>query len=112
MLKKSPPLKLSVKREPVREHSFSAVRIFEATLSTDHNGPPYDNQWLRLSFVMELTGLKASRFDTAIYPRHFAQVAQMMVDADPVAAIRAFGAAMQTAGIERDQTPVDDDVAA
>jgi hypothetical protein len=43
----------------------------------------------------------SSRFHTAIHPRHFAEVAQMMVEADPEAAIRAFGKAMENVHIEK-----------
>lgn len=66
---------------------------FAATLFVDR----IDNEnGLHLSFVTDPDG-EACYFDTDIHPRHFATVAQMMMDAAPEAAIRAFGKAMETA---------------
>lgn len=63
---------------------------FAATLFVDR----IDNEnGLHLCFVTD----PDVYFDTDIHPRHFATVAQMMMEAAPEAAIRAFGKAMETA---------------
>ncbi|MEY9138537.1 hypothetical protein ABIE79_010065 [Bradyrhizobium diazoefficiens] len=83
-------LELNVTRSPLNDHNETT---FAATLFVDR----IDNEnGLHLSFVTDPDG-EACYFDTDIYPRHFATVAQMMIDAAPEAAIRAFGKAMETA---------------
>ncbi|MFB9267347.1 hypothetical protein ACFFWD_30070 [Bradyrhizobium erythrophlei] len=78
----------------------------------DHNGPPYDQRWLTLSFATNPEGQRVSRFSLAIYSRDFVEPARMMVETDPKAAIQAFGAAMQVAEIERRQPTETDEAAA
>jgi hypothetical protein len=85
-------LKLSVRRQPLSDHSYFAERSFEATLSVRRLGdPPDDQTWLELGFVTNPNGKKVSLFQCGINPWHFAKVARMMVEADPTAAIHAFG---------------------
>ena len=91
-------LKLPVRRQPLSEHSDPAEKSYEATLIVDHIE---DQQWLNLSFATNPDGQNVSLFNLAVHPRHFAEVTRMMVEADPAAAIHAFGAAMQTAEVER-----------
>ena len=62
---------------------------------------PNDFRYLELRFATNLNGQRSSLFSTGISPQHFEEVARMMMEADPQAAIRAFGAAMQTAEIQR-----------
>ena len=96
-------LKLSVRRAPLSDHSYSAEQSFDATLSVGHMGVDDDRRWLELRFATNPEGRNVSLFGLAIYPSDFAELARMMVEADPAAAIHAFGAAMQTAEIERRQ---------
>lgn len=98
-------LKLSMLREPSSDQSYFARKSYEATLFVDHNGPPYDQRWLGLSFATNPAGKNVSLFRMAIYPEHFAELARMMIEADPVVAVRAFGAAMQSADLERGKPP-------
>lgn len=42
-----------------------------------------------------------SLFNIALYAEHFAALARMMIEADPAAAIHAFGDALQDAEIQR-----------
>jgi hypothetical protein len=60
-----------------------------------------DNGCLGLRFATNPNGRKVNLFGMSIPARHFAELARMMVEADPAAAIHAFGAAMQTADVER-----------
>src|SRR6516165_5590810 len=92
-------LKLNMRRGPLRDHRWPVEKLVEATLLVDGWGPP--QRWLSLTFVTSPDGVASSRFHTAIHPRHFAEVAQMMVEADPEAAIRAFGKAMENVHIEK-----------
>jgi hypothetical protein len=83
-------LKLKVTRSPEKDHSIHAEEQFPASLTTwgdDSQG------WLYLSFSTG-SDKKASFFEITVPPRHFAALAQMMVDADPQAALQAFGKAM------------------
>jgi hypothetical protein len=91
-------LKLTVRRQPLSEHSYFAEKTFEATLRVEHVN---DHRWIDLSFATNTDGQKISLFDLAISPKHFADVARMMAEAEPAAAIQAFGAAMQSADVER-----------
>jgi hypothetical protein len=84
----SEELKLNINITRLSDHT----ETFAATLFVDGTG---NEKWLELSFVTDPDG-EACFFGTEIYPRHFATVAQMMMDADPEAAIRAFGKAMET----------------
>jgi hypothetical protein len=104
-------LRLTVIRQPLSGGRF-AKKSFEATLSVEHLGVSNDEQrWLDLTFAIKPDGKHGSLFDLAIAPKDFADLARMMVEADPAAAIHAFGVAMQSADIER-RTPKKDAEAA
>jgi hypothetical protein len=92
-------LKLNMRRGPLRDHSWPAEKSAEATLLVDGWGPP--RRWLSLTFVTSPDGVADSRFHGTIQPRHFTDVAQMMVEADLEAAIRAFGKAMENVRIQK-----------
>jgi hypothetical protein len=102
-------LKLLGRRQPLKDHAFSAEKSFDATLHVDHLDD--DQRWLSLSFVTNPDGQNVSRFGLAIYPRDFGELARMMVDADPTAAMQAFGIAMQAVQVERRQQTVGEDAA-
>jgi len=93
-------LKLDVRRGPLSDHSYFAEREIPATLSVV-KGSDDDERWLRLRFVTNPDGKARSEFRSAIYPMHFVDVAQMMMEANPEAAIRAFGRAMENAQVQR-----------
>ena len=96
-------LHLPVTRMPFCDQSYFA-KTFEATLSVEQIGRPDDHQhhhgWLALGFSANPNGHKVSLFRIPIFPRHFAQIVRMMVEADRTAAIQAFGAALQAAEVE------------
>jgi hypothetical protein len=92
-------LKLSVRREPLSDHSYFAEKSYEASLTVVRMDD--DNGCLGLRFATNPNGRKVNLFGMSIPARHFAELARMMVEADPAAAIHAFGAAMQTADVER-----------
>jgi hypothetical protein len=95
-------LNLSVTRQPLSERSYFAKKTYEATLSVEHVGVSNDEQrWLDLTFAIKPDGKHGSVFGLAISPSDFAELARMMVEVDPATAIHAFGAAMQSADIER-----------
>jgi hypothetical protein len=94
-------LRLTVIRQPQSGGRF-AKKSSEATLSVEHLGVSNDEQrWLDLTFAIKPDGKHGSVFGLSISPSDFAELARMMVEADPAAAIHAFGAAMQSADIER-----------
>src|SRR5438552_17426935 len=70
-------MKLSVRRQPLKDHAFSAEKSFDATLDVDHLDD--DQRWLSLSFVTNPDGQNVSRFGLAIYPSDVGEVARMMV---------------------------------
>jgi hypothetical protein len=100
-------LHLPVTRMPFCDHRYFA-KTFEATLSVEQAGTPADHQhhhrWLELGFSTNPNGQKVSLFRIPIFPRHFAQIVRMMVEAHPTAAVQAFGAALRAAEAES-QTP-------
>jgi hypothetical protein len=101
-------LKLKIDRSPMREHHPNQEKSFEAVLRpicTDVR------QVLHFSFATNADGERASYFTLVIGPRHFAELARMMIETDPAAAIHAFGAAMQTAKVERRRPPIDGEAA-
>jgi hypothetical protein len=106
-------LKLHVRRQPLRDHSYFAEKSFEATLFVGSLGVgDEDQRWIELRFATNADGQRVSIFDLAIYPRDFAELAKLMVEADPAAAIHAFGVAMQTAEVQRRQGAACDEEAA
>lgn len=93
-------MKLSVRRQPLSDHSYFAEKTYEATVFVDRLMDD-SQRWLSLNFATNPDGERVSVFDIAISPMHFVELARMMVEADPGAAINAFGAALQTAEVER-----------
>jgi hypothetical protein len=104
-------LKLHIRRQPLSDHSYFAEKSYEATLFVGHLGIcDEDQRWIELRFATNADGQRVSVFDLAIYPRNFAELAKLMIEADPVIAIRAFGAAMQIAEVERRRGTASDEV--
>jgi hypothetical protein len=79
----------NVHREPRGSpENWSAWRDFEASLQ----------EWaghVLIAFSTNPDGPKGSAYNVTIAPNEFGKMAQMMVRANPTAAIRAFGTAMQ-----------------
>src|SRR5438128_2609606 len=100
-------LKFNIHRRPRSDHNSQTD--FQVSLFVGHLDMADPQKWLQIRFA---TGgeRNTSIFEGAIYPRDFASVAAMMVNADPEAAIRAFGKAMETAKIQRrdDQSASDE----
>jgi hypothetical protein len=62
-------LKLTVRRQPLAEHSYFAKKSFEATLSVEHAGvSDNDQRWLELTFAIKPDGKHGSLFNSAVYP--------------------------------------------
>jgi len=72
---------------------------YPATLSVEES--PAGQRWLDLRFGTDPAKKTGNFFNTAINPRDFAVVAQLMIEADPECAIRAFGKAMEGAKIQK-----------
>jgi hypothetical protein len=92
-------LKLSINQSPVSDHSYFAEKTLSGSLFVD--GISDDLRYLALRFATNPDGRRSSLFSTAILPKHFEEVARMMLEADPQAAIRAFGTVLQTAEVQR-----------
>lgn len=91
-------LRLTAQRQPDSDHQLSQRSSFDASMAVDHNDGY--QRWLELRFaVPEARG--HSRFHVPFYPTDFAALARIMIEADPAAAVHAFGGAMQLAEIER-----------
>ena len=66
------------------------LRVERITLDyPDHYG------YLVILFGTNPDGQRGNTYDVRVFPREFAEVARAMMEADPTAAIKAFGAAMQ-----------------
>src|SRR5262249_53969675 len=65
---------------------------------------PKQREWwpacIGISFVTNPDGQRSSTFEAYIEADKFEELAQMMVDADPQKAIRAFGAVLQGVNVE------------
>jgi hypothetical protein len=92
-------LKFNIRRSPLSDHSYSAEKTFEASLSVGHVSADDPTKWLDLRFATGTDG-KTSLFEGAIMPRHFANVVEMMMEIDPEATIHAMGKALQTARVQ------------
>ena len=98
---------LKFRREPYRDHSYSAEMSFAGrmcAMSVDG--------YIGIQFSTKPDGLRRSHFRAAIGPAKFEELARLMVEVDPQAAIRAFGAAMQDVEIQKRETDTSAVVAA
>ncbi len=103
-------LKLSITQSPLKEHSYFAEKTLAGSLQVVR--VPGDFRFLALSFVTNPDGERSSQFSTGIDPKQFEELARMMMDADPQAAVRAFGTALQTAEVQRRESNTTQVVAA
>jgi len=92
-------LKLSINQSPLSDHSYFAEKTLAGSLHVV--SMPNDFRFLELRFATNPDGRRSTLFSTGISAKHFEEVARMMIEADPEAAIRAFGTAMQAAQIQR-----------
>jgi hypothetical protein len=68
-----------------------------------------EEQWgIEMGFTTNPSGPNRSRFRAAIDPQQFEKLARIMMEADPQAAIVAFGAALRDAEVTRVQKPSSD----
>lgn len=102
-------LKLSIKQSPLSDHSYFAERELVGALQSVQTGT---FRFLELRFATNPNGQRSSLFSSGIGPADFEELARMMMQADPQAAVRAFGAALQTAEVQRREERVDGSEAA
>jgi hypothetical protein len=102
-------LKFNIRRSPLSDHSYFAEKTFEASLFVGHMKED-SPRWLELRFAAG-TDERTSIFEGAIGARDFSSVATMMMEADPEAAIRAFGKAMEFARVQRRDEIASDEAA-
>ncbi len=102
-------LKFNIRRSPFSDHSYFAEKDIQASLFVENWNE--DQKWLQLRFSTG-TNARTSIFEGALYPHNFAVLPEMMMEADPEAAIRAFGKAMTAVKIQRRDDPVASDEAA
>ncbi len=100
-------MQLKFTREPYRDHSYSAEVSFDGQLRVWRE-PSYG--YLEIGFSTD--GQRRNTFSAPIDPKQFEELARLMVEADPQAAIRAFGAAMQDVEIQKRETDASEVVAA
>jgi hypothetical protein len=98
---------LQFKREPYKNHSYSAVVSFDGQIYTR-----LGDGYIGIHFSTNLDGRGRSYFSAGIGPSNFEDLARMMVEVDPQAAIRAFGAAMRDVEIQKRGTDTSAVVAA
>jgi hypothetical protein len=99
------PLKFT--RSPYQEHNYSAEVSFDGQIYTR----PGDD-FIGIHFSTNPDGHNRNTFNAGINPCQFEGLARLMVEADPQAAIRAFGAAMMDVEIQKPETDASEVVAA
>jgi hypothetical protein len=88
------PLKFT--RSPYKDHSYSAEVSMDGQLYTR----PGDG-YIGIHFSTDPDRHNRSYFSAGINPHKFEELARLMVEADPQAAVRAFGAAIQDVEIQK-----------
>src|SRR5437762_8362370 len=97
-------MQLDFTRTPESSDSYFAEKTFRGGLQAVRWDGDY---WgIQINFSTNPTGRNHSNFRAVINPKQFEELARIMMEADPRAAIRAFGAAMQGAEVARIQDPV------
>jgi hypothetical protein len=96
---------LEFKREPYGGHSYRAARWFDG-----HMYAKSIDGFIGIQFTTKPDG--RSQFSAGIGPAKFEELARMMIEADPQAAVRAFGAAMKDIEIQKRETDASQVVAA
>ena len=91
-------MKLEFTRSPYEEHSYFAEKSYDGHMRLWRSR---DFSHLEIGFSTNPNGQRRSTFSAPIGPKRFEELARLMVEADPQAAIRAFGAAMKDAEIQK-----------
>ena len=106
-------MQLKFTRSPYEDHSYFAekscdgqTRIWRA----ETRGQSYG--YLEIGFSTNPSGQRRSTFTAGIGPNQFEEMARLMIEADPQAAIRAFGAAMKDVEIQKREIATSEVVAA
>jgi hypothetical protein len=105
-------MRLKVVREPYENDggvsAFFKRKEYDGVLHGDNFQVGFGG-WLTIAFSTNPNGERRSVFSAVIHPRDFEALAMEMVKANPQAAVKAFGAAMQTVACqdprEADATP-------
>lgn len=91
-------MRISFLRQPKSDHSESAKKDFDGLLRPWRLAD--SARGLSISFESNPDG-QGSKFECVIASACFADLANEMLKADPEAAVRAFGTALQQFGLER-----------
>jgi hypothetical protein len=105
-------MKLTFTRSPYEEHHPLAEKDFDGSISRCISNSFQGAGYLQISFSTNPDGQKRSTFSAPIGPKQFEELARLMVEADPQAAIRAFGSAMKDIEIQKRETDTSEVVAA
>ena len=91
-------MRVEFRREPKSEHGYFAKKDLDGFICAAQITQDY--RCLRIGFETNPGG-QGSLFNAYIASRDFGDLAKEMLSADPQAAIRAFGAALQEFGDEK-----------
>jgi hypothetical protein len=91
-------MQLKFTRSPYKDHSYSAEESMDGQIYTR----PGDG-FIGIHFSTNADRRSRSYFSAGIGPNQFEELARLMVEVDPQAAIRAFGAAMQDVEIQKQE---------
>jgi hypothetical protein len=92
-------MKLKFTRSPYEEHSCFAEKFYDGHMCI-WRFHDKSTGYLEIGFSTNPDGRRRSTFNAPIGPDQFEELARLMVEADPQAAIRAFGAAMKDVEIQ------------
>lgn len=98
---------LEFKREPYGDHSYFAEVSFDGRMYAKAV-----DGFIGIQFSTNPNGIRRSTFSAGIGPKKFEELARMMIEVDPQAAIRAFGAVMKEVEIQIRETDATEVVAA
>ncbi len=105
-------MQLTFRRSPVEEHSYFAEKSYDGHIRIWRLSHEKSCGYLEIGFTTNPDGQRRSAFSAGISPEQFEELAQLMVEADPQAAIRAFGAAMRDVEIQKLEADSSETVAA
>jgi hypothetical protein len=104
---------LKFTRSPYEDHSYFAEKSYDGQMRiwrTETRDQSYG--YLEIGFSTNPNGQRRSTFTAGIGPYQFGEMARLMVEADPQAAIRAFGAAIKDIEIQKREIDPSEVVAA
>jgi hypothetical protein len=83
---------ITVNRSPFTGDGPHSRQKYSGALLAERYG---SGGWIAITFCTNPKGLRKQSFYSAIGPRDFKDLARLMMEVDPVEAIKAFGVAMQ-----------------